>query len=229
MLPLVNIEKNSTYFIYTSIHSYCLPLFQVSGFMSYIIIKIMMPKISKESNQESINKYMNTIFKKLLFFEGLIFIIIFNFSDIILNVAYKRNDMTYIMQILAIITYFSFISPIITMTFQSQMKTSNILKNAIITTITSIISLTIIALIKSISLYSIFISSAISDILYLILNLIDYKKYFNRLFVNLKDLCYFILTFIFVLIISLTNVYLNIIFIILYIIIFFFYQKDNTL
>ncbi len=225
----INISLNNTYFIYTSIHSYCLPLFQVSGFMSYIIIKIMMPKISKESNIESINQYMNTIFKKLLFFEGLIFIVIFNYSDFILNLAYKRNDMTYIMQILSVITYFSFISPIITMTFQSQMKTSNILKNAIITTIISIIVLTITSLIKSISLYSIFISSAVSDILYLLLNLIDYKKYFNKLFINYKDICYFIVIIIFVLIIGITTIYFDIIFIILYLIIFFFYQKDNNL
>lgn len=225
----INISKDNTYFIYTSIHSYCLPLFQVSGFMSYIIIKIMMPKISKESNIENINKYMNTIFKKLLFFEGLIFIIIFNYSDFILNLAYKRNDMTYIMKILSIITYFTFISPIITMKFQSQMKTSNILKNAIITTITSIIILIITALIKNVSLYSIFISGAVSDILYLILNLIDYKKYFNKLFINYKDISYFILTIIFVLIMSLTNIYFNLIIIILYLIIFFFYQKDNNL
>lgn len=177
----INIDYSKTNYIYTSIHSYCLPLFQISGFMTYIIIKIMTPALSKTNNLEENIPILNKIFLTLLFFEGLILIIIFNLGDFFLKIAYNKENLGYMMKILSLSTYLTFFSPIITMSFESHLKYKFLLKNALISSILGLLTISICSLIGNIALYAIFISGIISDLSYYILNILDFKKETTRL------------------------------------------------
>lgn len=177
----INIDYSKTNYIYTSIHSYCLPLFQISGFMTYIIIKIMTPALSKRNNLEENIPILNKIFLTLLFFEGLILIIIFNLGDFFLKIAYNKENLGYMMKILSLSTYLTFFSPIITMSFESHLKYKFLLKNALISSILGLLTISICSLIGNIALYAIFISGIISDLSYYILNILDFKKETTRL------------------------------------------------
>ena len=85
------------------------------------------------------------------------------------------------MKILSLSTYLTFFSPIITMSFESHLKYKFLLKNALISSILGLLTISICSLIGNIALYAIFISGIISDLSYYILNILDFKKETTRL------------------------------------------------
>lgn len=182
----INISKDSTSYIYTSLHGFVLPIFQVSSFLTYILIKILFPQIASKSEYNEINKIIKKAFYILLLFEGIIFIITFFHSDVLLNIVYKSTNMSNIMKMVSPSIFLTFVSPFITMTFEATSNGKILLKNGIYSSVISLIILIVLALIKSVSLYSIIISSALSDILYLLFNLIDYHKIIKKRFLSFK-------------------------------------------
>ena len=225
----INIDYSKTNYIYTSIHSYCLPLFQISGFMTYIVIKIMTPALSKTNNLKENIPVLNKIFLTLLFFEGLILIIIFNLGDFFLKIAYNKENLGYMMKILSLSTYLTFFSPIITMSFESHLKYKFLLKNAIISSILGLITVSICSLTYNIALYAIFISGVISDLSYYLLNIIDFKNETSHFPFTYKNLVLFLIPIILSLIPSILGSKFSFIFIIIcYLFIsFIFYLNKN--
>ncbi len=182
----INISKESTSYIYTSLHGFILPIFQVSSFLTYILIKLLFPQIASKKENKDINYIINKAFYILLLFEGIIFIITFFHSDVLLNIVYKSSDMSNIMKYVSPGIFLTFVSPLITMTFEATSNGKVLLKNGIYSSIISLIVLIITGLIKDIALYSIIISSVLSDILYLLFNLIDYHKIIKEKFLSFK-------------------------------------------
>lgn len=214
----IKIDYQDTSFIYTSIHSYCLPLFQISGFMTYIVIKLMTPRLSKAKSMEESSLILNKIFYILVFFEGLILIMLFFGSNIILKITYNKENITYMMKILSVQTYLTFFSPIITMSLEAHLKYKILLKNAILSCILGLLSIIIFSLIPSIAIYAIFISGFISDLIYYVLNIFDYKEETKQPIFNNKNTLLFFLPIIILLIQALINTKIS--FIILLIIYF---------
>jgi len=62
------------------------------------------------------------------------------------------------------------------MSFESHLKYKFLLKNALISSILGLLTISICSLIGNIALYAIFISGIISDLSYYILNILDFKK-----------------------------------------------------
>lgn len=224
----IGIPKIDSNYIYTSIHSYCLPLFQISGFMTYIIIKLMTPKISKSTDLKNDVSTLNRIYVILLSIEGLILFLFFNCSNFILKIAYNKENISYMIKILAFQTYLTFFSPILTMSFESKLKYKNLLKNAIIACIVDLILIILLSLIKKIALYAIFISGFISDLTYYYLNLADFKHNCNRLPFKLKDIIFILFTVSITILQALLNKKISFIFLlIVYFIVSLFFLKRN--
>ncbi len=182
----INIPRENTSYIYTSLHGFILPIFQVSSFLTYILIKILFPQIAAKNEYKKINNILKKAFYTLLLFEGIIFIITFFHSELLLNIVYKSSSMAHIMKIVSPGIFLTFISPLITMTFEATSNGKILLKNGIYSSIISIIFLIIFSLIKQTALYSILISSILSDILYLLFNMHDYHKITNERFISFK-------------------------------------------
>lgn len=224
----INIDHGQVSYIYTSIHSYCLPLFQISGFMTYIVIKLMTPALAKTKGLNENISILNKIFLVLLFFEGLILFTMFNLGNYLLRLAYNKDNLGYMMRILALSCYLSFFSPVITMSFESHLKYKILLKNAIISSLLGLLCVSICSLIKNIALYSLFISGMLCDASYYCLNLIDFKKEAHKLPFEYKNAILALIPIILTLFQALLGTKLSFIIIaLLYIIIFGLYLLNK--
>lgn len=220
----VLINLNETSLIYTSLHSFVLPIIQIASFLTYVLVKILFPKMSRTKNSKEISYYLKLSFYILLFLNIILFNLSIFESDTLINLIYHKNIGGDILKMLAPITLLTFISPILTMILQSQGYEKILLKNIIISVILSLLSLIILSLIQYTTLYSIIYSLIIKEFIYMLLNLIIFLKYYrlNIKFRNiLSIILIFILSFIIYSFINNLNPLLRIVLIIIYSIILY--------
>ena len=183
----INTDQNLTKLVYTSLHSFIFPFIQIGSFLIYIIVKIYFSKIAREQNVKTINKYLHQAIYLLMFVELIMLNLSKNHSSYLFNLLYGKNTGSYILSSISIINFIIFSSPIFTMTLEAKKCENILLTSCVISCILGLITLTILALIPSVSIYSIVIGIIVQELSFFIINFIlSIKKgYFKISYIEL--------------------------------------------
>lgn len=172
---LVSLE-DSNYF-YTIIHSFALPFLQIGSFLTYVSVKLLFPKLARNTfdNAKTIY-YIKYSFYVLLFMELIMLNLSIFHSSSMLTLLYHTDCASSIVKILSPFSFLVFLSPILTTVLEAQKCEKKLLLHGFLACILSLFILAITALIQKISLYSLLIAYISKELIYYSLNFIYLKK-----------------------------------------------------